>query len=73
MDFSVIIFDTAPTGHTLRFLNFPDVLDQALTKIMEFKESMGGFTNVLNNVFSIYIYIYNIYIYIGNANSRCKY
>lgn len=42
MAVDVVIFDTAPTGHTLKMLSFPKVIDQALVKIMEFKEKIQG-------------------------------
>lgn len=46
-NFDVIIFDTAPTGHTLRLLNFPNILDKALLKMIQMKEKFGGMLSML--------------------------
>lgn len=43
--FQTIVFDTAPTGHTLRFLSFPSVLEKALGKIAEISSAYGPMLN----------------------------
>ena len=43
--FDTIVFDTAPTGHTLKFLNFPNLLSKGLEKAMVLKEKFGGMIN----------------------------
>ncbi|KAI9805703.1 MAG: Golgi to ER traffic- protein [Piccolia ochrophora] len=47
LSYETIIFDTAPTGHTLRFLQFPTVLEKALAKLSQLS---GQFGPMLNSV-----------------------
>ncbi|CAI5446217.1 unnamed protein product [Caenorhabditis angaria] len=45
LDFDVVVFDTAPTGHTLRLLQFPSLLDKAFTKILSLQGMFGPMLN----------------------------
>ena len=50
MDYSCIVFDTAPTGHTLRLLQFPTTLEKGLGKLMSLKESFGGLISTASSM-----------------------
>lgn len=49
-NFDLIIFDTAPTGHTLRLLNFPNILEKGLLKLIELKDKFGGMLNQVQSM-----------------------
>lgn len=48
--FDLIIFDTAPTGHTLRLLDFPKILQKGILKLIELKEKFGGMLTSMSSM-----------------------
>lgn len=42
MNYSCIVVDTAPTGHTLRLLSFPKTMKSAIEKMMMLKNKFSG-------------------------------
>lgn len=49
--FTRIIFDTAPTGHTLRLLSLPDFLDASIGKILKLKKKIQSAASAIKSVF----------------------
>jgi len=46
-----IVFDTAPTGHTMRLLSLPDVLDSYIGKMIKIRMQMEGVVSMFKQFF----------------------
>jgi arsenite-transporting ATPase len=51
-DYDLIVFDTAPTGHTLRLLSLPDTLSGWLGKLLKLRLRMGKLLGTFKKVFT---------------------
>jgi len=53
MEYETVVFDTAPTGHTLRFLSFPEILNKTLSKFTQLKGRFGPMFSQVSGMMGI--------------------
>ncbi|MHA1986150.1 MAG: ArsA family ATPase [Promethearchaeota archaeon] len=51
-DYDLIVFDTAPTGHTLRFLSLPETLSGWIGKLVKMRLKLGNMFGAVKRVFT---------------------
>jgi len=49
--FDRVVVDTAPTGHTLRLLQLPEIMDSMVGRLMSFRQRMSGMVDGLKGMF----------------------
>ncbi|ELY98693.1 arsenite-activated ATPase ArsA [Natrialba chahannaoensis JCM 10990] len=49
--FERVVIDTAPTGHTLRLLQLPEIMDSMVGKILQFRQRMSGLFEGMKGMF----------------------
>ena len=51
-DYDLVIFDTAPTGHTLRFLGLPETLSSWIGKLLKMRIRLGKMFGAFKRLFT---------------------
>ncbi len=49
-EYDIVIFDTAPTGHTLRLLSFPEIMDSWVGKMIKIRRQVGSMAKAFKNI-----------------------
>ncbi|RQG99700.1 ArsA family ATPase [Natrarchaeobius oligotrophus] len=49
--FDRVVVDTAPTGHTLRLLQLPELMDSMMGRILQFRQRLGGMLENVKGMF----------------------
>ncbi|WP_435363205.1 ArsA family ATPase [Haloarchaeobius sp. DYHT-AS-18] len=49
--FDRVVVDTAPTGHTLRLLELPEIMDSMVGRMLKLRERLGGMMEGLKGMF----------------------
>lgn len=46
-NYDLVVFDTAPTGHTLKLIGYPAIFEKFLEKVLSFKDKLGVLTSLM--------------------------
>jgi arsenite-transporting ATPase len=49
--FDRVVVDTAPTGHTLRLLQLPEIMDTMMGRLVKFRQRIGGMIDGVKGMF----------------------
>ena len=49
-NWEVVVFDTAPTGHTLRLLRLPDVMNTTLRRVLSVRDQFSSVTSTVGSL-----------------------
>jgi arsenite-transporting ATPase len=49
-EYDIVLFDTAPTGHTLRLLSFPEMMDSWVGKMINVRRQIGSMAKAFKNI-----------------------